>query len=211
MSTINGWPGTYFLLGVGSENWAHITDTSLATNGSMLDLANGTGTGGSITIGAFGNIGQQITGSLNINLCDATTVCSTSIKNYTGNFSVTRTANYGSIAMPALLNPYTPPMTWGGGIHPVTGSNYYVVTTNSIGGTLTLTLTPTVDVNMAVFTDDGFTTPATCNVISNLNVVGSGVEICAVTVTANQKFYLTVSQIVTATSRETYTLKVSEQ
>ncbi|MFA6014365.1 MAG: hypothetical protein WC742_04795 [Gallionellaceae bacterium] len=210
LSGAAGWPGTYSLSGIGAATFARITDTSVVTGGSMLDLANGSGTGGSLSIGSFGNKGQQITGSFNVTLCDAFTVCSTSTKNYTGTFSATRTDNYGSITKPALLNAYTPPMTWGGGIHPVTGKNYYVVTSNTIGGTLTLTNTPTVDVNMAVFTDAGFTTPAICNVTSTLNVVGSGVETCAITVTANQMLYLSISQATAATAFETYSLTVAE-
>jgi hypothetical protein len=219
VSTADGWPGVHFLYGSGTGTSATITDKSVTTGGLMVDSANGNGTGGSITIDTFGDIGQQITGSFNMNLCDNYTVCSASIKNYTGTFSVIRTANYGSLARPAsVLIPVPASTSYTNGIHPASGKNYYAIPTNSTGGTLTLTLSPsvgfnlapTVDVNMAVFTDAGFTTPATCDVTNTLNVAGNGVETCAVTVTANQRLYISVSQTATATAFETYTLKVAE-
>lgn len=207
--TVDGWPGTYSLYG--GITSTRITDKSVPTGGNMQDLANGSGTGGSITVNSFGVVGQQIAGTFNVNLCDMNAVCSASIKNYTGTFSVHRTANYGSIARSSIVSiPVPTPTAYADGIHPATGKNYYTIPTNATGGTLTLTLTPTVDVNMAVYTDAGFATPATCDVPSTLNVVGSGVETCAITVTANQKIYLTVSQAPAATFMETYTLNVAE-
>jgi hypothetical protein len=211
LSTASGWPGVYNLVSGGADTSANMIDKSVTTGGLMLDLANGSGTGGSITIDSFGAAGELIKGSFNINLCDANTTCATSVKNYSGVHSISRTANYGSLARPATVSTPVPAgTTYSYGIHPATGRNYYAITTNATGGTLTLTLTPTVDVNMAVLTDAGFTTPATCNVTSTLNVAGTGVETCAITVTTNQKLYVTVSQTTTATNKETYTLKVAE-
>ncbi len=210
VSTVDGWPGVYYLSGFGEGNSAMITVPALPTSSTVMqDFANGSGTGGSITIGSFGNVGQPITGSYNVNLCDPL-LCSSSIKSYTGTFRATRIANYGSIGMPTFLTPHSPPMTLPGAISPVNGKNYYVVGGNPSGGTLTLTLTPTVDVDLAVFTDAGFTVPATCDITSNLNVVGNGVETCTITVAATKRMYLTVSQAAAATAVETYDLTVAK-
>ena len=210
ISTVDGFPEIDSLTGT-SGTTAYITDKSVSTGGNMGDFANGSSTGGTISIDSFGAAGQRIIGSYNVNLCDSNTICSASVKNYTGNFNVIHTANYGSLSRPAQVSvPITSPYT--DGIHPATGTNFYAITTNASGGTLTVTLTPalTGDVNMAVYTDAGFATTATCDVTSTLNVVGNGAETCAITVTANQKVYVTVSQILAATDWETYMLNVAE-
>lgn len=207
-STADGWPGTYNFVAFSTGTYAMVRDPSISANAIMLP--NGSGTGGSITIGSFGNIGQPITGSFNANLCDMYSACSTGIKNYAGTFSAVRIANYGSLANPASLFPSATPGTWTEGISPVTGKNYCVISGTSLAGTLTLSLAPSVDVNMAVFTDAGFTSPATCNVTSHLNVAGNGMETCAITVAANQDIYMTVSQATAATVPETYDLTVSK-
>jgi hypothetical protein len=64
---------------------------------------------------------------------------------------------------------------------------------------------------MAVFSDVGFSTPATCDVASTLNITGSGVETCAIAVTANQRIYMTVSQATAASAAETYELLVAKK
>lgn len=215
-STVDGWPGVYTLLGVGKDTVAYITDKTVATGGVMQDLDNlsgGTGgTGGSITVDSFGALGQAIKGSFNMKLCDKNAVCANSIKTYIGTFNVNRKANIGSLASPVYMTTTAPANAYAypNGINQSTGKNYYTIATNSTGGTLTLTVTPTVDVNMAVFMDAGFTTPATCNTPNTLNLPGMSVETCAITVTPNQKLYLTMSQPASAPVFETYTLKVAE-
>lgn len=214
-TTVDGWPGVYSLFSNSADTRADITDKSVTTGGLMAvmnNVAGGEATGGSITINAFGEIGQPIKGSFNINMCDRNATCPASLKNYTGSFNINRVANYGSITRPAYLTPMAPASAYASpnGISPATGKNYYTVASNATGGTLTITLTPSVDVNMAVYTDAGFTTPATCNVTNTLNVVGNVVETCAITVAANQRLYFAVGQVATATAFETYTLKVTE-
>lgn len=184
LSTVNGWPGVFTVLGTGTNTTAYITDKSVATSGNMQANSMASGTGGSITFSSFGAVWQPITGCFNINLCDFNAVCAASIKNHTGSF----------------------------GIHPSTGKNYFTVLTNATGGTLTLsiTLTSTVDVNMAVYSDAGFTTPATCNITNTQNVAGNGIESCAISVVGNQRIYVTVSQPASAVGQETFTLALIE-
>jgi len=215
LSTIDGWPGVYGLMSTSTGTYAMITDKSVTTGGVMLDLADGSGTGGSISINSFGDIGQPITGSFDMNLCDINaTFCLAAVKKYSGTFSVIRTANFGSLTKPVTFFTSTPaaPVSYSNGITPATGKNYYIVNTNVTGGTLTITLTPATsgDVNLAVYTDAGYTTPATCDVSSTLNVIGSAAETCGITVIANQKLYLTVRQTTAAVALETYALKMTE-
>ena len=214
-TTNHGFPGTYNLFAFSGPNSAYITDKTVATGGNML--VGGTGTGGAITISHSSSpVGKPLVGSFNLDLCDLNAVCSNSIKKYTGTFSVNLTSNnLGSIAMPSGISFSAPatPVSYYEGVAPTTGKNYYFVPANATGGALTLTLIPSApngDVNMAVFTDAGFATPATCDVASNLSVVGGGVETCGITVAANQQIYFTVSQTNTATFMETYTLNAVE-
>jgi hypothetical protein len=204
--TVDGLPGTHNFVDGGSGTYAMYADTSAASGITMTNV--GGGTGGSIIFTSFSNVGQPITGSFNVNLCDISSTCSTGIKNYTGNFSAIRAPNYGSISKPARLSPW--PFPWRDGISPVTGKNHYIIAGFGTAGTLTLTLTPSADVNMALYTDAGFTTPATCDVASALNITGSGVETCALTVAANQRVYMTVSKAAAATAPETYDLNVAK-
>jgi hypothetical protein len=207
LSTSNGWPGSNYLWDTTDPNTARIKDNTVATGGNMV-VQSGVNSG-TVTINSFGSIGQPITGSFNINLCDSSAVCSSSVKNYTGTFRLTRAANMGSLSKTTNLSIPQPVASYKFGIHPATGKNYFVIPSNATGGTLTIMLVPTVDVNMAVFTDAAFTTPATCKV-NNLNVAGSGTETCAITVAANQKTYVTVSQPASATGRETFILSIAE-
>jgi hypothetical protein len=209
LSTSNGWPGSYYLWNTTDPDTARIKDNTVATGGNMV-VQSGVNSG-TVTINSFGSIGQPITGSFNINLCDSSAVCSSSVKKYTGTFRLTRAANMGSLGKTTNLSiPQPVASVYPFGIHPATGKNYFVIPSNATGGTLTITLVPTVDVNMAVYTDAAFTTPATCNVVSNLNVAGNGTETCAITVAANQKTYVTVSQPASATGRETFNLSIAE-
>jgi hypothetical protein len=204
--TADGLIGQYNFVEGSTGTQAIYADTSAASDVTMMAI--GSGTGGSITIGKFGNIGQPITGSFNVNLCDMASACSSGLQNYTGNFSAIRAPNYGSISKPARRSSSLFP--WREGISPVTGRNHYIIAGFGTAGTLTLTLTPSVDVNMAVFSDVGFSTPATCDVASTLNITGSGVETCAIAVTANQRIYMTVSQAIAASAAETYDLLVAK-
>ncbi len=211
LSTVDGWPGIFAVLGTGTSTTAYVTDKSVATGGNMEANSLVSGTGGTITFNSFGSVGQAITGSYNINLCDRNAACSASVKNYTGSFNITRAANIGSLAEPSSFQiPQSTSIPFRFGIHPTTGKNHFIIPANATGGTMTITLTPTVDVNMSVYADAGFTTPATCDVTSTLNVTGNGAETCAISVTANQEIYVTVSQPASATDRETFTLAMSE-
>jgi hypothetical protein len=177
----------------------------------MKVIGVATGSGGTITIDSFGSVGQTISGSYNVDLCDSNAACPASLKNYTGTFSTTRSANIGSMTKPARFNIPTATYTnYQLGIYPTTGKNYFAIPTNATGGILRIVLNPSVDANMAIFTDPGFTTPATCDVYSNMNLPDVAPEVCNITVAANQTIYVTVSQPATATAFETFILKLAE-
>jgi hypothetical protein len=78
----------------------------------------------------------------------------------------------------------------------------------SVGVRSCINVSPTVNVNLAVYTDAGYTTPAICNYDSLFNQPGLTVEGCFISVAANQRLYLSVSQEAGATAFETYTLSV---
>jgi hypothetical protein len=210
LGSASGWPGVYTAQNAGGSTTAYITDKSVVTGGNM-QVVGAPGSGGTITIDSFGSVGQTIAGSFNLNLCDGIATCPASLKNYTGTFSATRSANVGSLAKPAKFNIPTATYTnYQLGIHPTTGKNYFAIPTNATGGILRIVLNPSVATDMAIFTDPGFTTPATCDVYSSMNLPDVAPEVCNITVAANQTIYVTVSQPATATAFETFILKLAE-
>lgn len=209
VTTASGLPSVNSL-STSSGTTAIFMEKSGGSTVTYGDFANPTTTNGNATVKTFGEIGQQVTGSFDLNLCLQAT-CSASVKNFKGEFSANRLPNNGSSLSPIIISPMITNSQYKAthGIAPQTGANYYQVTT-ATAGTATITLSPTTDVDLAVYSDAAFSTPATCDITSTLAVVGSGTETCAITTAANQKLYLKASQKQSVTSRDTYTLTITK-
>jgi hypothetical protein len=148
-----------------------VRDSTVTESELRVDVNNGVTTGGTITVDSFGNVGQPITGSYNVKLCTTVTntSCASPVKNYSGNYRVVRTVNYGSLGFPIPMASYAlskgATLSKTDGIAPANGKNYYSVLFAAAGtayialspnaNSAALKVSPTVNVNIAVYTDAG--------------------------------------------------------